>query len=87
VTFQYLKRDYRQEGDQLFVGVDSDMSRDNDFKQKKGRYILDIRSKIFTEGAMSAGACCPERLWMPPSLEALKTRLDEALDNMMLYLT
>jgi len=36
--FQYLKGDYKQEGNQLFTREDSDMIRGNGFKLKEGRF-------------------------------------------------
>ena len=44
-AFQYLKGDYKQEGNQLFTGVGSDRTRGNGFKCKEGRFRLDIRGK------------------------------------------
>ncbi len=37
-AFQYLKGDYKQEGNQLFRQVDSDRTRGNVFKLKEGRF-------------------------------------------------
>ena len=48
-TFQYLKEDYKQEGDQLFVWSDSDRTRGNGFKSKEGMFRLDIRKKFYTQ--------------------------------------
>jgi len=48
-AFQYLKGDYKQEGNQLFTRVDSDRKRENGFKLKEGRFRLDFRGKFFTE--------------------------------------
>ena len=36
VAFQHLKRDYKQEGNQLFTWVDSDRIRGNGFKLREG---------------------------------------------------
>ena len=41
--FQYLKGAYKQEGERLFMRVDSDRTRGNDLKLKQGRFRLDIR--------------------------------------------
>jgi len=41
-AFQYLKEDYKQEGNQLFTRVDSDWTRGNGFKLDKGRFRPDI---------------------------------------------
>ena len=47
VAFQYLKGAYKQKGVWLFIRVDSDRTRENGFKLRKGRFRLDIRRKIF----------------------------------------
>ena len=47
VAFQYLKAAYKQEGEWLFTRVESDRTRENGFKLRKGRFRLDIRRKIF----------------------------------------
>ena len=49
MAFQYLKGAYKQEGDQLFMRVDSDKTRGNGFKLRQGRFRLDIRRKFFTQ--------------------------------------
>ena len=49
VAFQYLKGAYKQEGEQLFMRVDSDRTRGNDFKLRQGRFKLDIRRKFLTQ--------------------------------------
>jgi len=46
-SFQYLKGDYQQEGNQLFIWVDSNWKKGNDFKLKEGRFRLDVRGKFF----------------------------------------
>ena len=79
-AFQYLKGDYKQEGNQLFTGVGSDRTRGNGFKCKEGRFRLDIREKFFTMRVVRCWNSCPEKLWVPhPSLEAFRTRLHGAL--------
>ena len=49
VAFQYLKGAYKQEGEQLFMRVDSDRTRGNGFRLRQGRFRLDIRRKFFTQ--------------------------------------
>ena len=48
IAFQYLKGDYKQEGNKLFTWVDSDRKRGNDFELKEGRFRLGVRGKFFT---------------------------------------
>ena len=48
-AFQYLKGPYKQEGERLFMRVDSDRTRGNGFKLKQGRFRLDMRRKFFTQ--------------------------------------
>ena len=50
MAFQYLKGAYEQEGEWLFMRLDSDRTRGNGFKLGQGRFRLDIRNKFFTEG-------------------------------------
>ena len=49
VAFQYMNGVYKQEGEWLFMGVDSDRTRGNGFKLRQGRFRLDIRRKFFTQ--------------------------------------
>ena len=52
VAFQYLRGAYKQEGEQLFMRVDSDRTRGNGFKLRQGRFRLDIRRRFFTQRVM-----------------------------------
>ena len=49
VAFQYLKRVYKQEGEQVLVSMDSDRTRGNGFQLRQRRFRLDIRRKFFTQ--------------------------------------
>ena len=66
VAFQYLKGAYKQEGEQLFMRVDSDRTRENGLKLRQGRFRLDIRREFFTQKGgdtleqVAQGGCgCP----------------------------
>ena len=45
VAFQYLKGVYKQEGEWLFMRVDSGRTRGNGFKLKEERFRSDVRRK------------------------------------------
>ena len=49
MAFQYLKGAYKQEGERLFMRVDSDRTRGNGFKLRQGSFKLDMRRKFFTQ--------------------------------------
>ena len=46
VAFQYLKGDYRKDGDNLFSKACCDRTRGNGFKLKEGRFRPDIKEKF-----------------------------------------
>ena len=48
-AFQYLKVDYKKEGNRLFTRVEGSRTRGNGFKLKEGRFRLDVKGKFFTE--------------------------------------
>ena len=52
VAFQYLKGAHKQVGEWLFTRVDSDRTRGNDFKLRKGRLRLDIKRKFSTQSVV-----------------------------------
>ena len=54
-AFQYLKGDYKKEGNQLFARVGSDRSRVNGFMLKK-----DVMGKFFTDRVVKCWNSCPE---------------------------
>jgi len=49
VAFQYLKGAYKQEGEWLFMRVDSDRTRGNGLKLRQGRFRLNIRRKFLAQ--------------------------------------
>ena len=83
VAFQYLKGAYKQEGERLFMRVDSDRTRGNGFKLRQGRFRLDIRRKFFTQRVVTHWNRLPKEAVDAPSLEAFKARLDVALGSLV----
>ncbi|KFV18882.1 hypothetical protein N340_06016, partial [Tauraco erythrolophus] len=55
----------------------------NGFKLKEGRFILDIRKKFFNLRVVRQWNRLPREVVGALSLEVLKTRLDEALGNLV----
>ena len=82
-AFQYLKRDYKREGNQLFLGVDSNRIRGNHFKLKEKRFVLDVTGKFFTERVVNYWTSRPREAVDALSLEVFKTRLDGALESLV----
>ena len=82
-AFQYLKGAYRKDGEQLFTQADNDRKRGNGFKLKDGRFRLEVRRKFFTQRAVRHWNRLPTEVVDAPSLDVFKTRLDEALSNLI----
>ncbi|GAB0178330.1 mitochondrial enolase superfamily member 1 [Grus japonensis] len=82
-AFQYLKGAYRKAGEGLFIRECSDRTRGNGFKLKEGRFRLDVRKKFFTIRVVRYWNRLPREAVDAPSLEGFKTRLDEALGNLV----
>ena len=74
MAFQYLKGAYKQERECLFTSVDSDRTRGNSFKQRQGRFRLDIRRKVFTHRVVTHWNRLPKEVVDAPSLEAFKAK-------------
>ena len=83
VAFQYLKGAYQQEGEWLFMRVNSDRTRGNSFKLRQGRFRLDIRRKFFTQRVVMYWNRLLKEVVDAPCLEAFKTRLDVALGSLV----
>jgi len=83
VAFQYLKGAYEQEGEQLFTRVGSDRTRENGFKQRQGRFRLDIRRKFFTQRVVTHWNRLPREVADAPSLEAFRARQEVALGSLV----
>ena len=59
------------------------MMRGNGFKLKKGRFRLDNRKKFFNVRVVRHWNRLPKEVVDAPSLEAFKTRLGGALNNLV----
>ena len=66
--------------------VDSDRTRGNGFKQRQGRFRLDIRRNFFTQKVVMHWNRLPKEVLDAPSLEAFKARLDVALGSLVCWL-
>ena len=69
--------------DWLFMRVDSDRTRGNGFKLRRGRFRLDIRRKFFTQSVVTHWNRLPKEAVDAPSLEAFKARLHVALGSLI----
>lgn len=85
-AFQYLKGAHKQEGERLFMRMDSDRTRGNGFKLRQGRFRLDIRRKFFTQKVVTQWNRLSKEVVDAPSLEAFKARLDVALGSLVCWL-
>ncbi|GAB0190035.1 hypothetical protein GRJ2_001468800 [Grus japonensis] len=82
-AYQYLKGAYRNDGQGLFIRECSDRTRRNGFNLKEGRFRLDVRKKFFTVRVVRHWNRLPREAVEAPSLKVFKTRLDEALGNVV----
>jgi len=63
-----LKGAYKQEGEGLFMRMDSDRTRENGLKLRQRRFRLDIRRKFFTPRVVTHWNRLPKRVVDAPSL-------------------
>lgn len=67
-----------------YLGVPRiECTRGNGFKLKEGKFRLDFRKKFFTRCVMNQWNMLPREVVDAPSLEAFKTRLNEALASLI----
>jgi len=83
VAFQYLKGAYKKDGDRFFSRACCNRTNGNGFKQKEGRFRLDIRKKFFTIRPVKHWHRLPREVVDAPSLETFKARLDGALNSLI----
>ena len=57
--------------------------RGNGFKQRQGRFRLDLRRKFLTQRVVTHWNRLPKEVVDIPSLEAFKARLDVALGSLV----
>ena len=86
VAFQYLKWAYKQDGQWLFMRVDSDRTRGNGLKMRQGRFRLDVRRKFFTQSMVTHWNRLTRNVVDAPPLEVLKIRLDVTLGSLFWWL-
>ena len=72
---QYLKGNYRKEGDRHFIRLCGDRTRGNGLKVKEGRLRLDVRKKSVSVWVVRHWHRLPRDVVDAPSMETFKARL------------
>jgi len=80
-AFQYLKGAYKKAGEGLCTRACNDRTKDNGFKLKESRFILDTRKTFFTVRVARHWNMLPREVVDVPSLEVFKDRLIGSLSN------
>jgi len=78
LIIQHIKKDRER----LYAKACSDSTKGNNFKVEEGKFILDIRKKLFTLGVVRPFPRLPREAVAAPSLAVFKARLDGALSNL-----
>jgi len=86
VSYQYLNGEYIQDGERLFMRVDSNRTKGNGFKLRQGRFRLDMGREFFTQRVVTHWNRLPKEVVDAPSLEAFKARLDVAPGSLVWWL-
>ena len=74
---------YKQEGEWLFTRVDSDRTRRNCFKLRRGRFRLDMRRTFYSQRVVKLWHRLQREVVDAPSLEAFKARLNVSLGSLV----
>jgi len=74
---------YRKNGENIFSRACGNRTRSNSFKLREGRFILDIRKKIFMIRVVKHWPRLPREVVEAPPLEPFQVRLDGALSNLI----
>jgi len=82
-SFQYLKKAYRKDGENIFSRFCCDRTNSNGFKLREVRFRLDRRKKFFTRRVVKHWYELPREAVEGPSLETLQLRLDGSLSNLV----
>ena len=77
-TFQYLEGAYKHEGDPFITQSKRDRTRENGFKRKEGKFLLDVRKKFFTRRVVRHRHRLPKEIVNASSLQVLEARSDGA---------
>jgi len=82
-SFLYLKGTYKKDGEQLLAQLDNDRTKGSGFKLKEGKFRLEVRRKFSTQRVVRHWNRLPRELVYALFVEVFKTRLDEALGNLV----